>query len=130
LHQELRHSTERLRGAFSSSVIELPSGAELTARLTSVGVRPSDVTTLVLSHLHFDHCGGTAELPEARIVVQRQEWDAGHHPGLVAAGLYNPEDFDVGHDRLLIDGPHDVFGDGRVVCLPTPGHTKGHQSCG
>jgi N-acyl homoserine lactone hydrolase len=42
--------------------------------------------------------------------------------------VYNPEDFEVGHDRQLLDGVHDVFGDGRIVCIPTPGHTRGHQA--
>jgi len=41
---------------------------------------------------------------------------------------FNPRDFDLGHKLRLIDGEHDVFGDGSVVCLPTHGHTPGHQS--
>ena len=40
----------------------------------------------------------------------------------------NPEDYDLGHDLQLIDGEHDVFGDGSVLCMPTFGHTPGHQS--
>ena len=128
LHQELRTSRARLHGAFSSSGVELPIGEDLTARLAGRGFAPSDVAIVIFSHLHFDHCGGTAELPEARLLLQRAEWEAGHHPRLVEAGVYNPDDFDLGHDRQLIDGAHDVFGDGRVVCVPTPGHTKGHQS--
>ena len=41
--------------------------------------------------------------------------------------MYNPDDFDIGHDVQLVDGTHDVFGDGSIVCIPTPGHTRGHQ---
>ena len=41
---------------------------------------------------------------------------------------FNPRDFDLGHKLRLVDGEHDVFGDGSVVCLPTYGHTPGHQS--
>ena len=37
-------------------------------------------------------------------------------------------DFDLGHKVILLDGEHDLFGDGSVVCLPTHGHTPGHQS--
>lgn len=33
---------------------------------------------------------------------------------------YNPDDFDIGHEVQQIDGEHDVFGDGSVVCVPTP----------
>ena len=42
--------------------------------------------------------------------------------------VYNALDFDCGHDRQLLDGEHDLFGDGRAVLIPTPGHTIGHQS--
>ena len=42
--------------------------------------------------------------------------------------MYNPDDYDHGHDVEEVSGQHDVFDDGSVVCLPTPGHTRGHQS--
>ena len=42
--------------------------------------------------------------------------------------MYNPEDFDLGQELTQLDGEHDVFGDGSVVLVPTPGHTAGHQS--
>jgi glyoxylase-like metal-dependent hydrolase (beta-lactamase superfamily II) len=93
-----------------------------------MGVDPAAINKIVFSHLHFDHCGGTLELPNARIVVQGAEWAAGHKEKLIANDVYNPNDFDLGHDVEQIDGRHDVFGDGSVVCVPTPGHTAGHQS--
>ena len=49
-------------------------------------------------------------------------------PDIVARHGLNPRDFDLGHKLRLIDGEHDVFGDGSVICLPTYGHTPGHQS--
>jgi len=49
-------------------------------------------------------------------------------PDMAAKRGFNPRDFDLGHKLRLVDGEHDVFGDGSVVCLPTPGHTPGHQS--
>jgi N-acyl homoserine lactone hydrolase len=128
MHPDLQRSSDRIAGVFDTMAIDYPEGEELTSRLTAAGYRPTDVTTAIISHLHFDHAGGTAELPDARLVVQASEWSAGHHPRLVEAGLYNPDDFDIGHDVELVDGVHDVFGDGSVVCIPTPGHTKGHQS--
>ena len=39
-----------------------------------------------------------------------------------------PADFELGHDVAKVQGKHDIFGDGSVVCIPTPGHTAGHQS--
>jgi glyoxylase-like metal-dependent hydrolase (beta-lactamase superfamily II) len=46
----------------------------------------------------------------------------------IAANYYQPHDYDLRHDVLLVDGEHDLFGDGSVVCGPTYGHTSGHQS--
>ena len=100
----------------------------VSARLEDVEIDPSSVNKIVFSHLHFDHCGGTALVPNAEIIVQRSEWRSGHHPKLIEHEVYNPADFDLGHDVLKIDGAHDVFGDGSVICIPTPGHTAGHQS--
>ena len=62
------------------------------------------------------------------MVVQRREWDAGMDPDAARRSGFDPRDFDLGHKLRLVDGEHDVFGDGTVVCLPTHGHTPGHQS--
>ncbi|MFL3020832.1 MAG: MBL fold metallo-hydrolase [Candidatus Poriferisodalaceae bacterium] len=101
-------------------------------RFPNVSKRPTStragVNNIIFSHLHFDHCGGTSLIPNARIIVQNAEWDSAHHPKLIEHEVYNPADFDLGHDVLKIDGTHDVFGDGSVMCIPTPGHTAGHQS--
>lgn len=128
MHRDLQQSTDRLRGLFSSTVVDFPDGEELPARLAAAGYHPNDVDLAIISHLHFDHAGGAADLPDARLVVQRPEWEAGHHPKLVDVGMYDPDDFDIGHDVQLIDGTYDVFGDGTIVCIPTAGHTKGHQA--
>ena len=107
---------------------EYRPGEEIAAHLARVGVAADRIDAVVLSHLHFDHAGGLATLPNARVVVQRREWEAGHDADLAAALHFAPQDFDHGHDVRLVDGEHDLFGDGRVVCLPTHGHTPGHQS--
>ena len=102
----------------------LPEGTAIDERLHALDVDPSHVELMISSHLHFDHAGGNALLPNARHLVQRDEWDL----AMTRAGSYDPQDFDLGHDRLLLDGEHDLFGDGRAVLLPTCGHTAGHQS--
>lgn len=129
LHRELRHSTDRL-GEWTAKHFDpdFQAHEELTARLAARGYRPDDIDIIIFSHLHFDHCGGTAEVPNARIVVQADEWAAGHDERLIAHEVYNPDDYDLGHDVQQVSGSHDVFGDGIVTCVPTPGHTRGHQS--
>ena len=108
--------------------VEFRPGEDVAARLAALEIAAGDVGTLVNSHLHFDHTGGNACVPNARLVVQRREWEAGHDPDLIQKNFYDPKDYDTGHDVLVVDGEHDLFGDGRVVCLPTYGHTPGHQS--
>jgi glyoxylase-like metal-dependent hydrolase (beta-lactamase superfamily II) len=108
--------------------VEFQPGEEVSARLEAVGVDPARIDHLVNSHLHFDHTGGNALVPNARLVVQRPEWEAGRDPDLRARNGYDPTDYDHGHDLLAVAGEHDLFGDGRVVCIPTYGHTPGHQS--
>lgn len=128
LHAELQTDTTRLGRSGQVFKPDFTPGEELSARLEAAGIRPSDITHIVFSHLHFDHSGGTVEIPDARIVIQEAEWAAGHQQQLIDAGVYNPDDYDHGHDVETVTGTHDVFGDGSVVCLPTPGHTVGHQA--
>ena len=102
-------------------------GEEISARLTAMSVAPDEITCIVNSHLHYDHCGGNVQLPNADVLVQRRERQHAmalpdDDPG------YRKVDFDTGQRTREIEGEHDLFGDGSVVCLPTYGHTPGHQS--
>jgi glyoxylase-like metal-dependent hydrolase (beta-lactamase superfamily II) len=103
-------------------------GEDVAGRLRAFGVDPDRIDYLINSHLHIDHCGGNAAIRNARLLVQRREWEAGRTPELIAENLYMPRHYDLGHDRLEVDGEHDLFGDGSVVLVPTYGHTPGHQS--
>jgi N-acyl homoserine lactone hydrolase len=108
--------------------VEFQPGEEVSARLGQAGVDAARVDYLINSHLHFDHTGGNVLLPNATIVVQRREWEAGLDADLAAANYYDAHDYRTGQDVRTIDGEHDLFGDGTIVCLPTYGHTPGHQS--
>ena len=130
LHPDCQHDPTgrlgtRLAGLFR---IGFHPGEDVRARLEAIGRDPGKIDLLINSHFHFDHVGGNALIPNATVLVQRGEWDAGIDPDLAARHGYNRRDFDLGHKLRLISGEHDVFGDGWVVCLPTHGHTPGHQS--
>lgn len=102
-------------------------GEEVSARLADLSIDTEEITHLVNSHLHYDHSGGNAQIPSADVLVQRREWD--HAKALPDDDLaYRKEDFDTGQRVRKVDGEHDLFGDGTVTCLPTYGHTPGHQS--
>ena len=68
--------------------VELTPHEVVSARLAAIGVDPGDVRFVVNSHLHFDHVGGNAEIPNACVVVQRPEWQAGHEPRLARRNSY------------------------------------------
>ncbi len=128
LHRDLQTSSERIGKSSRFFTPDFPGGEELSARLSARGIRPDDITHIIFSHLHFDHAGGTAEIPDARIVIQADEWAAGNETANIESGVYDPRDYQLGHDLETIEGVHDVFGDGALVCIPTPGHTPGHQA--
>jgi glyoxylase-like metal-dependent hydrolase (beta-lactamase superfamily II) len=104
---------------------ELPDGTDLAARLSASGFDPARVDRLALSHLHFDHVGGSHLVPGAEVLVQRAEWRAVEADVEHREYLSPPE---LGERLRLIDGELDVYGDGRVRLVPTTGHTAGHQS--
>ncbi|HEY3065528.1 MAG TPA: N-acyl homoserine lactonase family protein [Methylomirabilota bacterium] len=108
--------------------VKSQAGEDVVPQLARLGVTPDDVRYVANSHLHFDHCGGNEFFPRATFFVQRPELEAARRPGFVPSYSPSPIDFDHALDYRLLDGEHDVFGDGTVVLFPTYGHTPGHQS--
>jgi glyoxylase-like metal-dependent hydrolase (beta-lactamase superfamily II) len=113
----------------------------LTAGLVRLGYRPGDVTTAVISHLHQDHIGGVREIAQADLLVSADEWRSLHRPMADARGLlrkhievpglaWSPVEFTALEDPSLapFTTGRDLFGDGSLVLLPTPGHTHGSIS--
>jgi glyoxylase-like metal-dependent hydrolase (beta-lactamase superfamily II) len=92
----------------------------LVAALAALGVKPTDVRYIAISHVHPDHVGNIDQFPEATVVIQKAEWDYGLKLPLKP---FSPE-----HKAQLIEGDKDFFGDGNLTILSTPGHTPGHQS--
>jgi glyoxylase-like metal-dependent hydrolase (beta-lactamase superfamily II) len=88
------------------------------------------LTKVVLTHLHFDHAGGLSLVPSsAPVIVQRSEWEAGQDRAGIEENFFLPRDYaETPESLVLIDGDHDLLGDGSVLLLSTPGHTAGHQS--
>jgi glyoxylase-like metal-dependent hydrolase (beta-lactamase superfamily II) len=104
---------------------DFPEHEQIHHRLAQVGVEVGDIGLIVNSHLHLDHAGGNAQIPHAKVLVQRRELAAARRGDTME---YFSADFETGQEFIEVDGEHDVFGDGTVVCIPTYGHTAGHQS--
>jgi glyoxylase-like metal-dependent hydrolase (beta-lactamase superfamily II) len=120
---------------------EVKEDETLTAGLERLGYRPADVTTAIVSHLHQDHIGGIREIPDADLMVSAEEWRSLHRPMAEARGLlrghmdkpgvrWSPVEFTALTDPSLapFTTGRDLFGDGSLVLLPTPGHTSGSMS--
>jgi len=127
-----------VRAAMALKIAMRPEQA-VTAQLAARGIDPGDVKVVVMTHLHHDHAGAIGEFARATFVVDRAEWDVARHGR-----------FARGYNRRLIDHPVDwreldfgaagvdsyaafgraldLFDDGSVRLLSTPGHSPGHVS--
>lgn len=92
----------------------------LAAQLEQIGVKPADVKAMGVSHTHPDHIGNVEMFPQATLYVQKAEYNW--------PGANNEPRFKPSHPVELLTGDKDVFGDGSLTILSTPGHTPGHQS--
>jgi N-acyl homoserine lactone hydrolase len=115
----------RPTGETRSGSVDLEEDSLIDARLRSANVDPLQISFILNSHLHSGHAGGNALLPGATVIVQQAEW---RHASATSEGDYHAPEFDTGQPVIEITGQHDLFGDGSVVLVPTPGHTPGHQS--
>jgi glyoxylase-like metal-dependent hydrolase (beta-lactamase superfamily II) len=128
LHESLITSDEVLGVLAPMFTVELTAADLPEARLAEAGIDPASVSHVVNSHLHFDHCGHNGPFADAVTLVQAAEWDAARHPATPYSYAGVPLDEIGAGDLRLVDGRIDLFGDGTVVLVPTPGHTVGHQS--
>ncbi len=112
----------------------------VAVQLRTRGIAPEDIGVVVMTHLHADHASGVSEFPEATFVLDGREWESATRPRGALHG-YRKQQFDFGFDWRTIDYDSgevesfasfgrsvDLFGDGSVRLLSTPGHTLGHQS--
>lgn len=115
-----------------TGMVTMTEEHELTTQLAEVGYEPDDVDVVVLSHLHLDHAGEITAFPDAEFVVQQDELRYAWWPDRTQWSFYLETDISplrsYGYDVTVAEGRYDVFGDGSVVCEPTPGHSPGHQS--
>jgi glyoxylase-like metal-dependent hydrolase (beta-lactamase superfamily II) len=119
--------------------IRMDHDEALRFQLPARGVQATDIRVVIMTHLHIDHASAVSEFPGATFVVDHREWSSAAEGG-VRRG-YHPRQFDHAFDWRTLDYDSasvesfagfaqslDLFGDGSVRLVSTPGHTLGHQS--
>jgi len=99
--------------------------------LERVGFSVGDVKIVITSHSHLDHIGNIEMFPDAIHVIQKKElYQAWWPEKFQRGGAHVMADYDDARDFTYfeLNGDYDLFGDGSVVVVSTPGHTLGHQS--
>lgn len=101
----------------------------MASQLQAIGITPADIDTLLLSHAHFDHAGNCRMFPRSTWVVQRAEHEAMFGPDYETHGFL-PHLYQTlkSNPTRVVEGDHDVHGDGSIQLISTPGHTPGHCS--
>lgn len=113
----------------SSKNMEATLAVILEAQLAEIGLTPDQIGRVGISHHHFDHIGQLPALPDATLLIGRGDWE-------IVTGDDAPEFLGPAFAQWVsgdgdvepVEGDHEVFGDGSVVMLSTPGHTPGHHS--
>lgn len=102
----------------------------LVDQLAEIGVNPEQVELLGISHWHFDHVGQAPRFPNAKLLIGKHDADAlRSKPTADQDSLEALNHWLNGPGKLdLVSGDRDIFGDGRVIMLATPGHTAGHYA--
>ena len=123
-------SAELIGKPVSNAAQTLSLDATIVDQLARLRVRPEQIEIVGISHYHFDHLGQAAAFPKAKLVIGKGDIDAlrvkptpaGMHPDAL-----NPW-IEGGAPIVEAAGDVDIFHDGRVVMLKTPGHTPGHNA--
>jgi glyoxylase-like metal-dependent hydrolase (beta-lactamase superfamily II) len=102
----------------------------ITDLLAQLNIKPEQVKFVGISHFHADHTGQLAPFANATLLIGKGDWDGlNAQPPMAGANVAGFKEW-MGTDRKVepLSADKDVFGDGSVMVLRTPGHTPGHQS--
>jgi N-acyl homoserine lactone hydrolase len=124
-HPSVLKDAETRWGSMARAMKPIMAPADnVISGLAELGLVPDDIDMVVNSHFHPDHCGCNEYFKKATFIVHAGELAAAKASDSLSRG-YLPVDWDHPMPMDTIDGQRDVFGDGRIVLIPLPGHTPG-----
>jgi N-acyl homoserine lactone hydrolase len=99
-------------------------------QLAKLNVKPDQIKYVGISHYHADHTGQVDSFPKAILLIGQREWEAISAPKPAQGVNFKPFEGWIKGENKVEPQPidKDVFGDGSVIMLRTPGHTPGHSS--
>lgn len=140
--EQARHA-DYYRGSIMEHVMDddeydLPADQVIAAQLARHGYQPADIRGVIVTHFHEDHVGNLSQFPHAPVYLGQAEYDArddkvfglvplAYPPSIAAVKDWRPIEF-TGPPIGGFDSSADLFGDGTVLALPTPGHSPGSTS--
>lgn len=133
LAPEAADDPERVYGQLATFLgLRYTAEQRLDRQIEALGYKLSDVTHVVASHTHFDHTGGLSLFPDAKLYVGAGDLRYAYWPDPAGAAFFRTADLEPTRGYRWHQIPegidHDLFGDGSVVVLSTPGHTPGELS--
>lgn len=133
-HSDIRTEQRKHLGVLPWTMYRgrVPAGRAIHEQLETMGITPSDLDYVVLSHLHSDHVSGLEHVADAaNILVSKPEWDARNRFEYIPS-MWDGIDIEAVELEWIPFGPYrcglDLFGDGLVYLVFTPGHSAGHLS--
>lgn len=122
-----RYIGHKFRDTRHDAILDVP--LSLSTQLKQLGITADNIKYVGLSHTHFDHTGNVNLFKNSTFILQKTEYQS------IQGVLTNSQDKSnvsilksTNANKVLLNGDYDVFGDGSVMVLRTPGHTIGHQS--
>jgi N-acyl homoserine lactone hydrolase len=114
----------------SMSAPNVAPKVSLVDALAKADVKPDQIKYIGISHYHADHTGQVDSFPKATVLIGAKEWEAITSAKPAPGVNFKPFEGWIKGDNKVEPQPidKDVFGDGSVIILRTPGHTPGHQS--
>jgi len=139
-HKEYYKKSRALSFVLGEDEYILPPEQELPAQIERLGYKCEDIKTIIMTHLHEDHVGGLRYFPNARVIVAQKEFGLLknhvklffvfpliYKPSVNMIKKWDPINYTSGPFHNF-SASQDVFGDGSIIMLPTPGHDPGHSS--
>lgn len=123
LSDELVHQP----GGIEAWIFHLRMKKTVLEQLNEIGVKPDDIQYFAFSHIHNDHTGNANYFKSAKLIMQEKEYDVAFNKEKKPFNYNDYKELETS-EAIKLNGDYDLFGDGTVRFIATPGHTAGHQS--